>query len=135
MSMFEWKQDYSLGHGTIDGEHKKLFEFANELHAAMMQGKGKDVMSEILARLIDYTKTHFAHEESLMREHHYPDYLKHKAEHDELTAKVVAFQKEFVSGHGTITVGLLQFLKDWLKTHIGETDRKVAVFLKSHVAA
>ncbi len=29
-----------------------------------------------------------------------------------------------------MTVELLQFLKDWLRTHIGETDRKVATFLK-----
>jgi hemerythrin len=28
----------------------------------------------------------------------------------------------------------LQFLKDWLSHHIGETDRKVAVYLKSKAA-
>ncbi len=135
MSMFEWKQEYSLGHSTIDGEHKRLFELASELHAAMSQGKANAALAPILGRLIDYTKTHFAHEESLMREHHYPEYLKHKADHDELTAKVVALQKEFEAGHGTLSVGLLQFLKDWLTKHIGKTDRKVAIFLKSHVAA
>jgi hemerythrin len=38
MSMSEWKQEYSLGHGEIDTQHKRLFELASELHAAMSLG-------------------------------------------------------------------------------------------------
>ncbi len=72
--MFEWKPGYSLGHGDIDGQHKKLFELASELHAAMMEGKGENALSATLARLITYTKTHFANEERLMQTYHYPDY-------------------------------------------------------------
>lgn len=34
-----------------------------------------------------------------------------------------------------MTVELLQFLKDWLGHHIGDTDKKVAMFLKTKVAA
>jgi hemerythrin len=134
MSMFEWKQDYSLGHGDIDGQHKRLFQLANDLHAAMTQGKGKDTLSATLTRLVDYTKTHFASEERLMKTHQYPDYPHHKADHDELTDRVVAFQQEFAAGHVQMSVELLQFLKDWLRNHIGETDRKVAEFLKSKAA-
>jgi hemerythrin len=132
--MFEWKQNYSLGHGAIDSQHQRLFELANHLHAAMTQGKGKDKVSETLRNLVDYTKTHFANEESLMQTHHYPDYAHHKADHDALTERVTAFQKEFAAGHVQMSVELLQFLKDWLTNHIGETDRKVAVFLQSKAA-
>ena len=134
MSMFEWKADYGLDHGAIDGEHKRLFELGNELYEAMSKGKGRAVMGETLANLIAYTKTHFAHEELLMQTHHYPDYAKHKAEHDKLTKQVVDFEREFDSGLSALSVGLLQFLKDWLTNHIGETDRKVADFLRSKAA-
>jgi hemerythrin-like metal-binding protein len=134
MSMFEWKQEYSLAHGDIDGQHQKLFALANDLHTAMSMGQGKAAMSKTLAKLVDYTTMHFASEERLMQKHQYPDYLAHKAEHDKLTAQVVELQKEFDAGRGVLTVGLLQFLKDWLRQHIGETDRKVAAFLNSQAA-
>lgn len=132
--MFEWKSDYSLGHGDIDRQHQRLFALASDLHTAMTQGKGKDALSATLARLIDYTKTHFATEERLMQAHHYPEYPHHKAAHDALTARVLEFQKEFEAGRVGMTVELLQFLKDWLQKHIGETDRKVAAFLKVKAA-
>jgi len=134
MSMFEWRSEYSLGHNAIDAQHKRLFELANDLHTAMTQGKGKGTLSETLDKLVAYTKTHFDNEESLMLAHHYPDYPAHKSAHDALTERVIQFQKEFEAGRVGITVELLQFLRDWLRTHIGETDRKVATYLKSKAA-
>jgi hemerythrin len=134
MSLFEWRPEYSLGHDGIDAQHKRLFELGNELHNAMTQGKGKGALSETLGRLLDYTKTHFANEERLMETHHYPDYVAHKAAHDALTSRVIQFQQDFAAGRVGITVELLQFLRDWLRTHIGETDRKVATFLKAKAA-
>jgi hemerythrin len=134
MSMFEWKPEYSLGHGAIDGQHQRLFALASDLHTAMTQGKGKGALSETLENLLAYTKTHFASEERLMQTHQYPEYAEHKAAHDALTKRVLDFQREFEDGRVGMTVELLQFLKDWLRTHIGETDRKVAMFLRSKAA-
>jgi hemerythrin len=134
MSMFQWKQEYSVGYPEIDKQHQKLFQLADELHAAMTGGKGKAVLGKTLGNLISYTKVHFANEEGLMQRHGYPDYPKHKALHDALTAKVVAFQKDFEANHTGMTVDLLQFLKDWLAHHIGQTDQKVATYFKSKAA-
>ncbi|HTR37690.1 MAG TPA: bacteriohemerythrin [Bryobacteraceae bacterium] len=132
--MFDWKPEYSVGHAEIDSQHKRLFVLAGDLHTAMISGKGKNILSKTLAELISYTKLHFATEERLMKAHNYPDYAQHKANHDSLTAKVVEFQRDFETGHVAVTVGLLQFLQDWLRHHIRETDRKIALFLKSKAA-
>lgn len=134
MSMFEWKPEYSVGHAEIDSQHKRLFALAGDLYDAMSSGKGKEVLSKTLSELVAYTKLHFATEERLMRAHHYPEYAGHKANHDALTKQVVEYQNDFETGRVGITVGLLQFLKDWLRHHIGETDRKIAIFLKSRAA-
>jgi len=134
MSLFQWKNDYLVGQPEIDSQHKRLFELADQLHAAMTTGKGKDALGKTLADLIDYTKRHFAAEEALMQRSNYPEYRHHKELHDKLTAQVVQFQTEFVAGQTPVTIQLLQFLKDWLQHHIGETDRKIAVYL-SHRAA
>ena len=134
MNMFQWKPEYSVGYAQIDEQHKRLFELASELHNAMAGGKGKEVVGKTLANLISYTKAHFATEERLMQSNHYPDYAKHKAAHDALTSRVVKFEKDFEAGRVALSVDLLQFLKDWLTYHIGETDRKIASYLKSQAA-
>ena len=134
MSMFEWKPVYSVDHSEIDGQHKHLFQLADELGDALAGGKSKAAMGTILASLIDYTQRHFASEERLMQMHQYPEYAAHKKLHDDLTARVVEFQKNFVAGRTSMSVDLLHFLKDWLSHHIGESDKKIAAYLKAKAA-
>jgi hemerythrin len=134
MSMFIWKEEYTVGHAAIDTQHKRLFQLADDLHSAMAAGKGSAALSAILTNLVSYTKLHFADEERLMKECNYPEYLHHKKEHDELTAKVVAFQSDFAANRVAITVQLMHFLKDWLSHHIGENDKKIATYLRDQAA-
>jgi hemerythrin-like metal-binding protein len=133
--MFEWKTEYAVGIGSIDAQHQGLFAIGRELYAAMSAGQGKSVLARILGRLVQYTSVHFAHEERLMQLYHYPDYAKHKAAHDALVKQVLAFQTEFNSGRATMAVQVLQFLKDWLETHIKGTDFAYIPCLKAQKVA
>ena len=65
-----------------------------------------------------------------MQEHRYPEYPQHRAEHLALTKKVAKFQKDYAAGQAVLTIEILQFLKDWLRHHIGEIDTKVGAYLK-----
>jgi len=133
--MFDWKNEYAVNIGSIDAQHQMLFAIGRELYAAMSTGQGKAVLGRILDRLVQYTTVHFAHEERLMQLHHYPDFAKHKAEHDELVKQVQAFQTEFESGRATMAVQVLQFLKDWLESHIKGSDFAYAPCLKAQKVA
>jgi hemerythrin-like metal-binding protein len=128
MSLFEWNEALSVGHATIDGQHKRLFQLAGELHAAVEAGKGKQCLCKVLDNLVAYTRRHFADEEMLMQTHHYPEYPQHKAEHDALAHKVINFQKAFLADRATVSPELLQFLRDWLTHHIGVIDKKVGAY-------
>ena len=130
MSLFQWSETYSVGYPDIDNQHKRLFQLAEQLHAAMTAGKGKQCLKTTLANLIEYTKRHFADEEMLMQNHRYPNFQQHKAEHRALTEKVVQFQRAFETDQTPLTVDLLKFLSAWLTHHIGNVDRKVSEFLK-----
>jgi hemerythrin len=133
--MFEWSGKYSVGIGSIDAQHRNLFGMARELHAAMAAGRGKAAQSRILDRLVQYTATHFAHEERLMRLHDFPGREKHAAEHKALTEQVLKFQNDVRSGRAAITVQLLHFLRHWLRHHIQESDFSYAPHFKErHVA-
>jgi len=134
MSIFQWKEEFSVDHAEIDTQHKRLFQLADELHRAMTEGKGGAAVGQTLTNLVEYTKHHFACEERLMQLHDYPEYAEHKAFHDDLTARVLEFQRGFQAGRSVVTIELFQFLKDWLSHHIGDTDRKVSVYLKAQAA-
>ena len=132
--MFEWNDSYSVGIASIDAQHQNLFRIAGELYAAMSAGRGKAATAQILERLVQYTVSHFAHEERLMRLYHYPGAATHKVEHDALTRQVKQFQAELQAGRASMSVQLLQFLKDWLVKHIQGSDLSFAPYLRSKVA-
>ena len=134
MALFTWNAQYALGNPQIDAEHKQLFALAEQLHHVMSTGAPAESVGKVLASLIDYTKTHFSHEEQLMVRHQYPEYKAHKALHDELTDKVLALQRDFAAKKVCLSIDIMRFLKDWLSHHIGNSDRKIAEFLKAHAA-
>jgi hemerythrin len=127
--MFEWKKEYSVNIASIDAQHQNLFAIAAELHKAMCSGQARPVMGKILDRLVNYTATHFSHEERLMQQHCYPDFAAHKLAHDALKRQVVDFQTEFKSGKVAVSVELMSFLQDWLQKHIQETEKRYSPFL------
>ncbi|MCW5210725.1 hemerythrin family protein [Desulfobulbus sp. N3] len=129
MSLIKWNDSFSVNVVKIDQEHKKLFEIVNELTDAMKAGHGKDVLGNILDRLISYTASHFQLEENYFQQVKYPDAAAHKKEHVAFVQKVTDFKKEFDDGRATVSVNILQFLRKWLQTHIKGTDQKYSSFL------
>ena len=129
MTYFAWNEKYSVHIREIDEQHKKLVSLVNELFEAMQAGKGKDVLGKVLSGLVTYTKSHFATEERLMRDHGYDEYLVHKQVHDSLTKKVLELNAQFQSGQTALTIQVSNFLKDWLTNHILGTDKKYSALL------
>ncbi len=125
MSEFiSWSDDLSVGIEEIDEQHKVLVGLLNELNQAIRERHGNEVCIEILDRLVDYTRIHFAVEESLMRIFEYPDYENHKAEHEELVEEVLSMRREVVEDERKVSFKLLHFLKMWLTQHIMDSDKE-----------
>ncbi|MEW6117819.1 MAG: bacteriohemerythrin [Nitrospirota bacterium] len=129
MALMTWSDALSVNIKEIDEQHKKLVGMINDLHDAMKVGKGTDVTGAILTGLVQYVATHFATEEKLMKAHSYPEFLKHKTEHENLTKQALELQKQFGEGKPVLTVELMNFLKNWLTNHIQGTDKKYGPFL------
>lgn len=132
MALIEWNDDYSVNVKEIDQQHQKLIGMINDLHDAMSEGKGKTVLSDILNRMIQYTKEHFSTEENYFAKWNYPESGQHKNEHEKFVAKVTDFKEGVDSGRLFITVEVLQFLSDWLKNHINKTDKQYSDFFNEH---
>lgn len=131
MAFFDWKDSYQTGIVKIDDQHRKLVDYLNELYDAMKAGEGKNALEKVFKGLLDYTKTHFAAEEGLMKLYRYPDYAAHKDVHDKLAAHVQHLYQQFQAGTIASPIQITNFLKDWLNKHILGTDQKYAPFLKT----
>lgn len=130
MDFIEWDESLSVGVSVFDKEHKQLISLVNKLNQALSAGSAKKSMEDILQSLVKYTKIHFRHEEEYMTLYDYPEYLKHKQEHDELTAQVLDFAERYQAGKVSFSLELMNFLKDWLTKHIMGTDMKYREFFQ-----
>lgn len=131
MPLIAWNEKLAVNIKQIDDEHKHLVALINELHDAMVQGKGREVMGEVLTNLVEYTQTHFAHEEHWMSTYGYLGYVRHKNEHDALTKQVLDLQRQYLQGQAVLTMDVMNFLRDWLNDHIMGSDQKYAPYLRS----
>jgi len=130
--MFQWSADYEIGIRQIDSEHQQLFALAERMQQAMLDGKGKAILTDLLARMVDYTHYHFTHEEQLMEKIHYPDYREHQQQHQDLRLKVEGMQARAMSGEATMTIEVMQFFIAWLKRHTATSDSRIGRFIKSN---
>lgn len=133
--MLEWKSDYSVGVERLDAQHRKLFEYFNELEAAMRKGRGREVIGRVLANLASYTHEHFRQEEDLMRQAAFPDLARHRQVHEAYVARVQELARRQAEGDSSVTVEASQSLADWLSKHILGMDREYAPYMaKARVA-
>src|SRR5512145_1470410 len=124
MPLLNWTTDLSVGVNEIDDQHKQLIGFMNSLHDSMKAGQAKQALDKTLQELADYTVYHFQAEEKYMQKFRYPGYPAHKMKHDAFVRKVTDFQKDYQAGKLGLSIDLMNFLKDWVTTHIRETDKQ-----------
>lgn len=133
MPLMNWNEKMAVGVNLLDTDHQKLVAMLNELYDAVMKGQGKDALGKILDGLVDYTKVHFAHEEKFFSQTNYSDAAAHKKEHEALTKQVLEVQAKYKSGAtGTLSLEVMNFLKNWLINHIQGCDQKYSAHFHSH---
>ena len=127
--MYEMKPEYYTGIATIDQEHKRLFELAQETHDLLNDNLLHDKtqsLTSLTSELIDYTKTHFAHEEAYLDSIQYAHIPAHVALHRKFEESLMEFDfdaiEEDPDSQDEIVEKLLDFLVTWLITHIMKVD-------------
>jgi hemerythrin-like metal-binding protein len=129
MPEIRWDNHYRLGVPEMDAEHEKLINLASDLREAFYRDKGAETVGKILEDLLHLALTHFHNEECLMKASGFPDYSKHKKEHEVLAERVLKLRHQHETGEGDVSVEVLEFIHDWLIHHFQEYDRKYAFFL------
>lgn len=91
-----WKPNYTTGDGTLDEQHRRLFDLFNRLEALIGNGvyDGPDVRA-VMDLIGAELREHFRCEEGCMSRRRCPMADKNKQEHD----RFLAMYQRFESGH------------------------------------
>lgn len=120
---FEWSETYSIGHPTIDNQHRKLLELCSRVDR--IPGPDAPNYNEKIENLIhfisEYARVHFDTEEKLLKQINYPDRVNHEKEHQTFYAEVSALEQALLNGI-IDTEKLKRFLHDWWIGHILHSD-------------
>lgn len=120
-----WRDAYCCGHPVIDEEHQHLFDLANALiNATFARGEYPQVFNDALAELLAHVSKHFASEEAILAEYHYPDLAVHIHAHHKLIEHALQLRDRALAGG--VTMGeLVDFLADEVVArHLLKTDRE-----------
>jgi hemerythrin len=126
MALIEWNAQLRLGIEEIDNQHKKLIELINDQHIAMKERKAKEIMSDIIDGLTEYSIVHFSKEEKYFDEFKYVNSFSHKKEHQSFIKKINEFKSNFDKGKIMLSMEIMDYLKDWWTKHIQKIDAAYA---------
>ncbi len=131
-TLFEWTENDSVKIGVLDDQHQQLFGMVNELFTAMNATRGRNILGEILERLIHYTATHFEIEEDLMAKYDFPELDSHRNAHNAMRDKILNFRQQLDAGtNNNVAPELLVYLQHWLRNHIRVVDQRYSEFLNA----
>ncbi len=129
--MYEMKPEYLTGIDFIDQEHARLFELAQEtqdlLDDSVLLDKSDQIV-ELVSELVNYTRSHFAHEEEYQKSIQYPYITQHAAQHRQFESKLSEIDLDALSDfeqQNETVEDILDFLVDWLINHILRVDMKL----------
>lgn len=127
----EFTENLVTGNELIDSQHKELIDRINKLLDSCELGKGKTTAVNTLDYLAEYTDFHFAAEEKLQQEIQYPEYDKHKAQH-EIFKQTVKELEEMLQEEEGPSAAFVEKVEEnvikWFYTHISGFDRSVAEY-------
>ena len=110
---FTWlPAEHSVGILRFDQDHKRLTTLLNQIHKALIQHRDRDQAATLMDQLLQEIRSHFFQEEETLK-------------------KAADLIRQFKAG--TISgTAFPTFLKNWLVSHMKDTDRKYAACLRRH---
>jgi len=112
----EWKDEYSLGILEIDNQHKLLMNGFSVIEESISLDLGWSNTHYAIVELIKVAHMHFTFEEALMRMFGYPGSDVHQKEHQFFFEKLENIERLALKEVARIEI--VDFMQDWLSTHI-----------------
>jgi hemerythrin len=131
-----WSSTLTLGVPDLDAQHRELFERVDRLLDSMLHGD-RDEARQMSAFLRDHVVLHFAAEEQLMHDLHYPEAARHTAEHRLFAASMLELDASFRErgASAELVLRLEREVVSWLRDHVYVADVSLGQFVTSTLSA
>lgn len=124
---FAWSNKLSVGNKDIDKQHMELIALTISFQEACAEGNGSEIEKKVLGQLIKYARFHFSSEEKYMKEMNYSGLIQHKVEHQSFVDHITDLYERSCYRDENLNMELLQYMKNWIMSHISESDRKIVL--------
>jgi len=122
--MLKQNDKYNVNISIIDENRKKFISIIDKAVVAKQQNNNSEKVKDVLKEMTMYALSHFSTEEAYMIEFNYPEYQYHKEEHHDFSIRTIAYLNRVINGDYQISGEILEYLQQWLASHIQVTDRK-----------
>ena len=130
MSLITWnKKQFSVDVDEMNEQHKKWIALINKLHESLINQDSGISPETAIKEMINYTKFHFKEEEALLQEVKFPNYDKHKLEHEYFVLKLEKLDQDIEIGANVLRTQIMSILKNWLEDHICKVDKSYGIFI------
>jgi len=89
--MIDRNESPSVDNSDLYAEHRKCIELADDLNAALIEGRSKTDVQDQVHRLLAIVTSHFHHEEESFARYGYLDGPRHCERHSEILTKCQQF--------------------------------------------
>lgn len=128
-----WDQSFSVDVKLIDAQHKKLFAILNRLHGVVNKIEGEaEPLENIILELAAYVDFHFKTEERYFEEFGCEDMEEHIRQHNFYEGKIKEFNEKYKKGEESVGEEIMNFLKDWISSHIKIKDKEYTECFHDH---
>ena len=91
MPKLEWLESFELGVPEIDGDHRTMFRLIKAVQSTALRDRNR--ARKYLDRFLDFTRSLFAREETLLRDRGYPGTATHAHYHAEIPKQAEAARR------------------------------------------
>lgn len=127
-----WSGELGIGIGAFDKEHRGIVDAINELQEAVEGANERAITNPLLHKLAEATQAHLVSEEAMMASSMYPGRMLHGMKHQRLLEQMSAFTARYSRDGAAMDRHSLNFLRDWVTTHIQSEDRNFGLWLNEH---
>lgn len=131
LKLVTWNESYAIGHDRIDSEHREIFSRLDDCYISLMTGM------ELMRVVASYTEAlelagrHMREEEALFIGIGYPGAARHREEHARLAEKSREMLRCLSGNRDSVSFSELQFLLNWMMSHIIRQDKVFADYLRA----
>ncbi|HVP67684.1 MAG TPA: bacteriohemerythrin [Anaeromyxobacteraceae bacterium] len=131
-----WTPALAIGVPEIDQQHQELFARIDRLVTGIVDGRRGEI-EHLLDFLGQYIVKHFGAEERWMIRSAYPEYARHKQEHERFIRDYERMRMEYQEKGPNILVGMRvnNWISEWLKGHISHSDMELGRYLATKLSS